>query len=118
MRLVFIRHSHDRRWRRDDHLSTAFANPINVTMAVHDDRTARERANASKKPISVDQSSTDALGKCLGSLWVLDDVVVQRKYPARTRILRHDDLDSSNLFGRHEPERVREGKMGVRTGVQ
>ena len=110
--------SHDWRRRRNNEMTAALADPINMPVAMHDDGPARQRANAAQEPISIDESGAKALGKSVRPLGVLDHVVVQRNHPRGSRILAHGDFEAVNLLRRNESEGIREGEMSVCVRVQ
>jgi hypothetical protein len=60
--ILVIGRSHDRGWRGHDQETSAFSDPIDVPMAVHDHRVVSQALQAPHKPAAIDQGRANALG--------------------------------------------------------
>ena len=113
-----VRRLHDRRRRRHDDETAAFADPVDMPMPVHEDTSLRHRLQAAQEPVAVDECRSDALRENLCRARILDRMVVKPDEPAGPRVLREDHVDRARLRRRNHPERIGEGEVGVRVRVQ
>ena len=89
-----------------------------MPMAVHRHDAVRHRREQAHEPAAIDQRGADPLRERLGPHRILDRVVMQPDHPARAREgAQHGEHGAEILF-RHEAERVGEGEMRLRIGVQ
>ena len=63
--------------------AAALADPVDVAVAVHHDRSARQRLQLAHEPAAVDQRGADALRQRLAALGIFDEMVMQRHDPTR-----------------------------------
>lgn len=66
---------HDWGGRRHDRKPRAFTDPVDVPVAMHQVRPARQGLQAADEPVAVDERRADALGERLGRPGILDDMV-------------------------------------------
>src|SRR5271155_3191563 len=99
---------HHRGGRGHNAKGAACPDPINVTVAVHDDRSGRDALQAADEPVSVDQRGPDPLRKGLHTAGIFDDVMVDSDDPARARILRDGEVDRAHLPERYKAKRIGE----------
>ena len=73
------------------------ADPVDVPVAVHQDRPPGQRLQAAHEPVAVDQRRADALGERLGRPGIFHDVVMQRDDPAGARIGRRSAISMPRI---------------------
>ena len=94
-----VRRLHDRRRRRHDDETTAFADPVDIPMPVHEDTSLRHRLQAAQEPIAVDEGRSDALRQNLCRARILDRMVVEPDEPAGPRRPVSANLVKSAAWG-------------------
>jgi len=92
---------HDRGWRGHDQQAPAFADPIQMPVAVHDDDAAGIGLEHALKPAAVDERGPDAFGERRDRHRIFDQMMVQRHDPAGFGIMVERGGEPARMVGRN-----------------